>query len=189
MTPHVVVIGAGIVGLACAERLLGLGMRVTVVDRTPEGEKCSWGNAGGIAVTEVVPASVPGLVWKVPGWLMDPVGPLFVNWAHAPSMLPWLIAFLKAGRIGEVRRIAGALSALNALVYDDLVPLMDRIGLAGDLKRVGAITVYSTRQAFNADATEWALRRDHGIKWSVLSATELRDREPDLSDRFETGIY
>ena len=42
---------------------------VTVFDPDPDGDMCSWGNAGGIAVTEVVPAAVPGALWRVPRWL------------------------------------------------------------------------------------------------------------------------
>ena len=54
---EVVVVGAGIVGPACAYHLLQDGHRVTIFDRDPEGDRASHGNAGGIAVPEVVPAS------------------------------------------------------------------------------------------------------------------------------------
>jgi glycine/D-amino acid oxidase-like deaminating enzyme len=62
-----------VVGLAVAYWLSEDGIAVTVVDRDPSGDKASFGNAAGIAVTEVVPASVPGLAWRVPGWLVDPL--------------------------------------------------------------------------------------------------------------------
>ncbi|KXV22857.1 FAD-dependent oxidoreductase, partial [Gluconobacter japonicus] len=55
---HVVVIGSGIIGLAVTHHLIQAGLRVTVVDREPSGDKASFGNAGGIAVSEVIPASV-----------------------------------------------------------------------------------------------------------------------------------
>jgi D-amino-acid dehydrogenase len=57
---RVLVIGTGIVGLSCARSLLADGHQVTMIDRDPAGDKASFGNAGGIGVTEVVPASVPG---------------------------------------------------------------------------------------------------------------------------------
>jgi len=55
--PAVTVIGAGIVGLAAAHHLHKAGAQVTIVDRDPDGDKASLGNAGAIAVTEVVPAA------------------------------------------------------------------------------------------------------------------------------------
>src|SRR5262249_28137178 len=128
-----IVIGAGIVGLSTAFSLSGDGVAVTVVDRDPAGDKASFGNAAGIAVTEVVPASVPGLVWKVPGWLLDPLGPLAVRPAHLPRLIPWLWRFARAGQPAEVERIARALAAINARVYDDLLPMLDAIGCASEI--------------------------------------------------------
>ena len=46
------VIGAGIVGLNCALWLRREGFDVTVIDRDPEGDRASHGNAGAIAVEE-----------------------------------------------------------------------------------------------------------------------------------------
>ena len=54
------VIGAGVVGLCCARALLREGYAVTVIDRDPAGDKASFGNAGGLGVTEILPAAMPG---------------------------------------------------------------------------------------------------------------------------------
>jgi D-amino-acid dehydrogenase len=186
---RVVVVGAGIIGLACARRLQKGGALVTVVDPAPGGDKCSFGNAGGIAVTEIVPASVPGLIWKVPGWLIDPLGPLSIRWRHSLQMIPWLSAFLEAGSKSEVRRIAGILASLNALVYDDLIPMLSDLHLSADLHRVGAIVLYSTKAAFERDISEWNLRSEFGIDWEILSPEELSRLEPDLSPTFQVGVF
>jgi D-amino-acid dehydrogenase len=72
----VIVVGAGIIGLCVAYHATKGGAAVMIVDHDPAGDKASFGNAGGIAVTEVLPASVPGLWKKVPKWLLDPpLGP------------------------------------------------------------------------------------------------------------------
>src|SRR5882724_6337633 len=110
----IAVVGAGIVGLAVAYHLVKAGARVTVIDRDPEGDKASFGNAGAIAVTEVVPAASPGIWKRVPGWMLDPLGPLAVRPAHAPRLLPWLWRFAKAGSPREMERISQALVALNS---------------------------------------------------------------------------
>ena len=120
---NTVIIGAGIIGLAIAHHLQKDGVNVTVVDRDPEGDKASFGNAGGFAVTDVVPASVPGLMWRVPRWLIDPLGPLSIRPLHAPRLIPWLLRFSRSGSLAESSRIAKALSALNSRTYDDLLPM------------------------------------------------------------------
>jgi D-amino-acid dehydrogenase len=184
-----IVIGAGIVGLAVAQRLLGEGMAVTIVDRDPAGDKASLGNAGGIAVTEVVPASVPGLAWRVPGWLLDPLGPLALRPAHAAKLVPWLWRFARAGKPAEVSRIAHALAALNGRVYDDLLPMLAAAGLSGELHRNGALTVYESEAGFQRDAAEWALKRAHGITVENLTAEEARAMEPALGPIVTRAVF
>ena len=186
---HVVVIGAGIVGLSTAHHLLKEGAKVTLIDRDPKGDKASFGNAGGIAVTEVVPASVPGLMLKVPGWLLDPLGPLALRPTYAAKLIPWFLRFSKAGSASEVKRIAAALAALNGRVYEDLIPLLAENGLLGELHQRGALTVYQSEAAFKQDAGQWDLKRSHGIEVSVLSGSETREMEPALSQSINVGVF
>jgi D-amino-acid dehydrogenase len=183
-----IVIGAGIVGLATAYRLSEDGLSVTVLDRDPTGDKVSFGNAAGIAVTEVMPASVPGLAWKVPGWIFDPLGPLAVRPAHLPKLLPWLWCFARAGKPAEVERIARALVALNRRVYDDLLPMLETIGCGGEIHRKGALTVYETDAGFERDADEWGFKRKHGVEAEMLTADEARTLEPALGPIVVRGV-
>ena len=177
---NIIVIGAGIVGLGCAYHLRKDGLAVTVVDRDPEGDKASFGNAGGIGISEVVPAAVPGVFWRVPGWLFDPLGPLALRPSHAPRLLPWLLRFSRSAAPREVRRISAALAALNLRVYDDLVPMLAATGLAGELERKGALSVYETEAGYRRDGAEWALKRSLGIETVKISGEEARRMEPAL---------
>ena len=185
---RVVVVGAGIVGLSCAFHLAADGHAVTVLDPAPQGDKCSWGNAGAIAVTEVVPVAVPGLFRRVPGWLLDPLGPLALRPAHAPRMLPWLMALAAATRPGRVEGAAAALAALLGRVYADLCPVLEAIGLEADLHRAGALTVYRGLAALRADAGEWALKRRHGIVCEEISGEQARALEPALGPGIAAGV-
>ena len=103
LQPHATVIGAGIVGVSSAAFLQRAGYRVTLIDRLPPGEGCSFGNAGGVAFCEIVPPIHPRILLKIPGWLMDPLGPLTIRWSYLPKALPW---FLAAGRNAMPARVA-----------------------------------------------------------------------------------
>ena len=176
----ILVVGAGIVGLGCAYHLRKDGLGVTVVDRDPEGDKASFGNAGGIGISEVVPAAVPGVFWRIPGWLLDPLGPLALRPSHAPKLIPWLLRFSRSAAPSEVRRISAALAALNLRVYDDLVPMLAETGLSGELERKGALSVYESEAGYRRDGAEWALKRSLGIETSEISGEEARRMEPAL---------
>src|SRR5690349_1055599 len=94
---RVVVIGAGMVGIAAASWLQREGHDVTVLDPGNPGEGTSFGNAGCFNGSSVVPMSMPGTVKNVPRWLSDPMGPLVIRWSYLPRLAPWLIRFIRAG--------------------------------------------------------------------------------------------
>lgn len=185
---ELVVVGAGVIGLACARRAQQLGWRVTLLDRDFEGDRASHGNAGGIAVSESTPIAVSGFSLKAARWLLDPLGPLAIRARHAPRLLPWLRVFNQVGRPEHFRRISRALAALNDRVLADLLPMLDDLGLSGQLHRRGALTVYESDAAFAADAGEWAWKRELGVRWSPVSMEALRELEPALAPVFRHAV-
>ena len=78
---HVAIIGAGAVGVISAIEALREGHRVTLIDAgEPGGEQAaSYGNAGWLSSHSVIPPAEPGVWKKVPGYLMDPLGPLAIR--------------------------------------------------------------------------------------------------------------
>jgi D-amino-acid dehydrogenase len=186
---HIAVVGAGIVGLAVAYHLIKDGARVTLIDRDPEGDNASLGNAGGIAVTEVMPASAPGSLWRVFGWMLDPLGPLAVRPTHALKLIPWLSRFAQAGTQREVDRISTALAAINSRVYEDLLPMLSETGLAGELNRTGSLSLYESDAGYRRDAAEWACKRSHGVEIREMTGAQARHMEPALGPRVHCAVF
>ena len=63
---HIVIAGAGIVGVSTAIWLQRAGHAVTLVDRMDGAMRTSYGNAGVLAAGAILPVPVPGLAWKLP---------------------------------------------------------------------------------------------------------------------------
>ena len=79
---------------------------------------------------------MPGILGKVPGYLMDPLGPLKVRWSYFPQALPWLLRFVTSTRLAQIESTADALIGLLSRV-SDLFQLRRRvIDLACDLDAV-----------------------------------------------------
>ena len=84
----IAVIGAGLVGLACAHALADEGHAVTVVDREGPAVGASRGNAGWLAHTDIDVMASPKMLRRVPGFLLDPLGPLAIRAGYLLPNLP-----------------------------------------------------------------------------------------------------
>jgi D-amino-acid dehydrogenase len=177
----VTVLGAGIVGIACAIHLQRDGHRVTVVDRLVPGEACSFGNAGILATYACLPIFEPGLIWKVPGMLKDPEGPLAIRFRYLPYLAPWLLRFVRAGRADRRESSAKALRMLVGGAverHQDLARGSDAVSL---LVPSPLVYAYGDEASLAADESSWALRRRMGVPIRVVKGAELRELEPALS--------
>jgi len=182
------VIGAGMVGVTAASFLQRDGHRVFLVERGNPGEGASFGNAGCLNGSSVVPMSMPGTIRNVPHWLADPLGPLSIRWRYLPWLAPWLLRFVRAGSAERVAAQARALRALLAPSVDTLLPLARDAGVADLIHRAGHLWVYRSEASLAKDQAAWRLRRDNGVVVTELGADELRQLEPTVSRDFARGV-
>lgn len=185
----VVVVGAGVVGIACAIHLQRDGHRVTVIDRVAPGESCSRGNAGLIAPGSCLPQSMPGVLPKVPGWLCDPLGPLSIRWTHLPVMAPWLVRFAMAGRPGRAAETTRALRALIASSTELHLALAASAGAQNLVRAEPYLKVYESEAAFREDARERTLLAAQGVEMEILDGDRLSRLEPALAPEFRHGVW
>ncbi len=185
----VYVLGAGIVGIACALYLQRDGHQVTVIDRGAPGEGCSFGNAGLIETAHVTPLASFINLRRAPQMLFDPLGPVCIRWRYLPRLLPWMLRFSAAARPHVFARGVRALAALQERALDALRSLLDQAGARELLRTSGMLHVYESPKAFTADAHERALQREHGVRVVELSGPEVYERVPALSAGIERGVF
>lgn len=188
MSKHVIVVGAGIVGIASALQLKLAGCEVTLLDRGEPARETSYGNAGAFAVSDVIPLAEPGVLAKVPGWMLDPLGPLALRWRYLPTLTPWLLRFMAASRPGKVAELTRALAALLNRVNDDYAPLIEYAGLESMWRRHGALTLYRSEQEFTQAEAAWRSKGEHGVRWHKLVNGEIREQEPLLADAWRCAV-
>ncbi len=187
--PRCVVVGAGTVGASCAWHLKRRGAQVTLIDSELPGMSTSYGNAGCISPSHVIPFSYPGVGWKVPGWLFDPLGPLKIRWQDLPRLVPWLWRFWRSGTAAGVMRAARAQKALMDRVVTDFDQVLSAIG-ASDMRRaMGVIVVYDRREHFEAERWQFELLEQLDFEWEYLSPAELRIMVPALDVGTGMAIY
>ncbi|MDR6100465.1 D-amino-acid dehydrogenase [Agrobacterium larrymoorei] len=186
-SPHVAILGGGIIGACSALALLKEGYRVTIVEpgKPGGGQAASYGNGAFISPASIIPMSMPGLWKKVPEYLLSPSSPLTIRWRFLPRLLPWLTRFILAGwSVGKVERTAGILNTLINDAPARHAALAAECGHGEFIRRDGLLYAYPTRADFEADALAWRLRRENGLVWRELENEELRAFEPALSPRY-----
>ncbi|MEM7438916.1 MAG: FAD-dependent oxidoreductase [Pseudomonadota bacterium] len=185
---HVLVAGAGIVGVSTAIWLQRAGFDVTVVDRAGPASATSFGNAGVLAAGAFVPVTVPGLMRKVPGMLWSRDEPLFLRWSYLPRLLPWLRKYLSYARADHVEHYAASMSHILADSYAQHKALSEGTGAEKFLSDDDYCFGYSTRAAFEADAKGWDVRKRHGVAFEVLEGEAYGAVDPVYGDHFEVVV-
>jgi D-amino-acid dehydrogenase len=188
MKKKIGVIGAGMVGVAAASFLQREGHDVFLVEPGNPGEGTSFGNAGCLNGSSVVPMSMPGTIKNVPRWLTDPMGPLVIRWSYLPALAPWLIRFIAAGRPEKVRAQAKALRSILAQSLATLAPLLRDAGAEDLVKKHGHLFAYRSEASWLKESFAWELRRDNGIEWDAFDGDELRQLDPNLSREYVKGV-
>ena len=185
-----IVIGAGIVGTATALWLLGAGHDVTVYDADPAGLPTSSGNAALIARPEIAPIARPGIVKAVPGWLLDPLGPLTVRWRDLPALMPWLTAFLAASAPGRVAAGRHALAGLMRTALEDHRALAATVAVPDHFREVGYLSLHDSDKSLRAGLEEMGrVKSLLGYEFERLDPAAARRLVPQAEGPFAGAIH
>jgi D-amino-acid dehydrogenase len=184
----VAVIGGGIVGSAAAVWLLAEGFDVTVFERDPDARPASTGNAGILNLPEISPLARPSILASVPGWLLDPLGPLTLRARDLPALTPWLARFVYSARPSQVARATAALGFIMKTALIDHQELARRAGLPVYMRRNGSLYLYDTDAIYRSALSEWKERARYGVDYREVTVAEARAMVPALKGGFERAL-
>jgi D-amino-acid dehydrogenase len=176
-----VVVGAGIIGTAIAHDLQKRGRQVVLVDRDDPGKGASFGNMASIAVTEFMPASRPAIWRQIPGWMLDPQGPVRVRPAYMPRLVPWFLRFIAASRPSKLRELEAQGAVLCARALDDTLALLAETGLSDQISAEGCLSLYTDAAEFHADRDHIEILERFGFAHQRLTGDQARELEPELA--------
>lgn len=189
MSEHVTVIGAGIVGVNCAIELAKAGYGVTVIDREEPGDGCSFGNAGLLAASAFEPLASPDTLLKIPGWLLNPEGPLVIQWGYLPRLMPWLWRYAMDGMFGNRKVQCDGLHTLMSPTVELYRQLAEEAGAPDLVRRSGAMYAYSDHKKFVKERPGFEDRQSRGFSFQPLNREEIIEREPHLARDYHWGYF
>lgn len=185
----IVIIGAGIVGLSAAFHLLAEGHRVRLVERGGVAEGASYGNAGALAFTDILPLASPRMLRKAPKWLLDPLGPLTIPPRYLVPITPWLIRFWRASLPDRYQASITAQGNLMRFAATAMQALVTQAGLAEHLRADGNLQLYESEAELAAAMPGWEARAREGIAFEHVRGARLAELQPGLSPRFTVGTF
>ena len=178
----IIIIGAGVQGLATAWYLHRYGADVTILERHQgPGLDCSFANGGGLHAGLPEPWNAPG-IHKV---LLQSLGrqdsPILLRLRAIPGMLSWGLRFIRASRreafIENVRRNCALANCSLTLLRE----IREQTGIEYRHAANGTLLLFRNQQALDAHIKHAGFLRDEcAVANTALERTELLALEPAL---------
>lgn len=179
----VLVLGAGVVGVATAYHLARDGHQVTVVDRQPgAGLETSFANGGQISASHADPWAGPKTPFKALKWLGREDAPLILRPRLDPALLEWLLRFLGNCTGAAAKRNTERMLRLALYSRERLGAIRAETGIEYDALSKGILHVYSDACEFADAAPKAELMTGLGCRRDVLDVAGCLAVEPALKD-------
>ena len=184
----VVVLGAGVVGVASAWYLSKAGHEVTVIDRhSAAGMETSFANGGQISVSHAEPWANPTAPLKVLKWLAREDAPLLFR--LRPDLRQWLwgLSFLRECLPARTRHNIRQIVALGLYSRSSLQALRAETGIQYDQLSRGILHFYTTQRELDAAVEPARVMREHGCDVEMVSREQCLAIEPALRNARVVG--
>ena len=140
---EVIIIGGGVIGLACAHYLIEKGARVRIIEKDGIGDGASHGNCGLLYFSDVIPLCSPGAVSHEIYRTLCGTSPLSIKPTLDISLLTWLVKFAAKCRPHTMRQAATAKYEILHYSIDLFESLLAIADLECDFEKKGMLTVFN----------------------------------------------
>jgi D-amino-acid dehydrogenase len=185
---RVVIVGGGVIGVACAYYLNRSGWDVTIVERNGVGSGCSHANCGFVCPSHVLPLAVPGAIRSGLKALLDPNGPFRIKPRLDLALWGWLLKFARRCNTRDMLSAGAAIQAMLRLsrrLYDELLN-DEQIDCEWEAR--GLLFVLQSQSGMeHYAATDQLLRNHFGLSARRLDGDALVALEPALKPGLAGG--
>ncbi len=179
----VVVVGAGVIGIACAHYLANAGFKVTVIEKSTLAAACSFANCGYICPSHVAPLTEPSAIPLALKSLLNSRSPFRVKPTLDPSVLNWMWQFAKRCTHRQVLSAGKHLKAILDASMDEYHDLIAKLRLQCEWETKGLLYVFRTEHAFAEFAkNDQMLTENFDVKANRIYGAELAKMEPGLRE-------
>ena len=185
---NVVVVGGGVIGLACAYYLSKAGRQVTVIERDSSLlSGSSGGNAGMVVPSHFIPLAAPGVISQGLKWMLDPKGPFFLRPRLDIDLIRWLWQFYRHANAGHVKRTELLLRDIGLESRRLHQELANIEGFT--LVQRGLLMLCQSEPGLEDEAAVAIEAQRLGLKVEVFGKDRLKEFEPDTAIEALGGVW
>lgn len=178
---HVVILGAGVVGVTTAYYLASQGHQVTVLDQRPDvGLETSYANAGMLTVGYAAPWSGPGAAFKAFKWAFRSDSPLKFSPRFDPAMAAWMWQWWRHCAMPRYIENKSRMVRLAAYSLTSLQSLRSKTEIHYDQRTLGTLQLFRTDEQLAAVQSDLQVLDQLGVNYQLLDAPACRQVEPGL---------
>lgn len=177
-----VIIGGGVIGLACAHYLKESGIGVRVIDRGIVGQGASHGNCGLLFFSDVIPLCAPGTVSHELIRAFKGISPLYIKPDFDLEKYMWLLKFAMKCKPSTMQQAATAKYEILMHSKELYKTLLATSFLSSDFQDVGVLAVFKEEKNFVAHAQTEEFLAGFGLKAEKIEKGRLPELEPALRD-------
>lgn len=186
----VLIVGAGIVGIACAHYLRRAGFKVFVIDKGTPAKACSHANCGYICPSHVLPLTEPGAIATALKSLFNPESPFRISPHFSPALWYWLFQFAKRCNHKTMLSAATSIKAILDASMREYHKLIHQEGIDAEWRDQGLLFVLRTEKAMEDFARNDAfLSKFFHIHAQRLEGNVLHDFDPALRDDLAGAFF
>ena len=185
----VLIIGGGVIGVCAAYYLAEQGRSVTLVEKKDICAGSSYGNAGWLAYSYVLPIPMPGALSQGLKWLLDSSSPFYIKPRFNLDLLRWLWQFQAACTQDKVDQAIPPLTALNQLNETLYAELMANEALDCNYTHEGLLRLFTRQDDFKSGLKKAKTLQANGMEVSILDLEGVRRLESNVSSAVRGGIY
>lgn len=187
--PDVLIIGGGAVGLNSAYYLQKAGRQVVVLERGSFGEGCSFGNAGLICPSHLIPLAAPGVIAQGLKWMLDGSSPFYIRPRFSLTLLRWLWQFRRNCTQAHVDRSIPVLGKLLETSRDLTASISSENNLDFGVDRRGLFMLYQEEKEPETTHLAEAAARIGMEATFYRSPEEVKALDPNLHLRQGGGLH
>lgn len=186
---HILIIGAGIIGLSSAYYLNKKGFQVTILDDTDGTDNCSYGNAGFFSPSHFIPLASPGIISQGLKWMLRSDSPFYIKPRLNRDLISWGVKFYKSANQEQVNRAAPVLHSLITKSRKLIEDILDDEKFDVGFNDQGMVMYCKTQHALDEESEVAEFATKLGQRVEIVNATEAKNINPGLDIDVVGAVY